>query len=131
MNLSSHKGAQQVKLLIVDDDVDLLQMMVKRISKRNHIVLSANTVDEAISQLAEHSNIEGVVSDLNLENGESGLKILKWMQEISRNIPFILVTGDDTEDTRIKEFENSKFFKFLHKPYSLDILLEMLCHQDQ
>jgi len=131
MNLSSHKGAQQVKLLIVDDDVDLLQMMVKRISKRNHIVLSANTVDEAISQLAEHSNIEGVVSDLNLENGESGLKILKWMQEISRNIPFILVTGDDREDTRIKEFENSKFFKFLHKPYSLDILLEMLCHQDQ
>lgn len=124
------RGLLKVKLLIVDDDVDLLEMMVKRISKRNHSVLSAKSTEEAISILSNEPGIEGVVSDLNLGNGEQGTAIFLWMQAHSIQIPFVLVTGDDIFENKIKELQNSSsLFLPLQKPFSLDSLFEKLsCH---
>lgn len=77
-------------LLIDDDDdaVSLLQMMLRRKGVRSAI---ARSIREARQILAEHDDVDTVVTDYELGDGDTGLML--HAECSARKIRFVVLTG--------------------------------------
>ncbi len=113
-----------MKLLIIDDDKDLLMMTSRRLSRKGIESVCASSLSEAKEIFAQNQKFDGIVSDYYLENGENGLS---FYEEHVRGVfagKFVLATGDDRADGRIGKYckEDSQF-SVLEKPFSVETLL--------
>ena len=83
-----------MKLLLVDDEVTMIQIMEKAIDwKKKGIqkVFVAYNADEARDILAS-SAIDIMICDIEMP-GESGLELIQWMQDAYPEIICIILTG--------------------------------------
>ena len=85
-----------VKILVVDDEPLIVQLMEKQLASQGHIVFKAGSGEEAIKSLME-TPVDQVICDLAMK-GLDGLETLKQMRVKceERGMPkprFILVTG--------------------------------------
>ncbi|MFB6198682.1 MAG: response regulator, partial [Halobacteriaceae archaeon] len=88
----------EIEVLHIEDDRgfrNLLSDYFKQIN-RNITVESEQSVERGIDRLESASDIDCVVSDLELP-GKSGLEFLEWVRETLSNLPFILYTGKGSE----------------------------------
>jgi DNA-binding response OmpR family regulator len=82
-----------MKLLIVDDDLDLCQLLQEHFEKRfDGEVFTATTPGEAL-RLLEELEPEGMLLDINLRSKLSGFDVLTRASEISSATKVIMVTG--------------------------------------
>lgn len=86
-----------MRVLIVDDEVEFLQLMEKRLSRRGMTVSTAPDGQSALALLdtARDSNEEMyrvVVMDVRMP-GMDGLETLRRMKEKIPDLPIILLTG--------------------------------------
>lgn len=114
----------QLKMLLVEDDLDLLQMVGSVVEKLNYEVFKVDTVDKAIEFLKENSP-DVIVSDYYL-NKESAWSLHKYLREtLQQNTPFIVITGYDvsSEMQSMLEDENTDI---IHKPFGKKELEQVL-----
>ena len=85
-----------MRALFVDDEVEFLELMHKRLTRRGMDVITApdgltalKLLDQAIQ---EGQTFEIVVMDVRMP-GMDGLETLRHMKEKAPNIPVILLTG--------------------------------------
>ncbi|WP_127717447.1 HD domain-containing phosphohydrolase [Halobacteriovorax sp. HLS] len=119
---------KNIKILIVDDMEDLLDLYeVVLDSKFDATILRATSSIEAIEALSSHENINLIISDLNMPEG-NGDKIIYYNTQ-NNKIPFILCTSENIEalPKELKqEIENSNNYLYLQKPVaSKDILFNV------
>ncbi len=110
-------------VLFVDDEVDFLDTVVKRIQKRNVNALGAKNGEEALA-LLKQSPVDVVVLDVRMP-GMDGIEVLK---EIKRNYPLIeviMLTGHASLEVAIEGMELGAF-DYLMKPVEIDDLLYKL-----
>ena len=79
------------RLLIVDDDKDLLLIMSEYLSDYGFELELAYSAAQARHYL-EHSACDAIVSDFNMP-GESGLDLLGHVSSRYPGLPFIMMTG--------------------------------------
>ena len=110
------------RILIVDDDPDILRTLTRGLERRSYQVVCAAKADSAYAIL-ENQHIDIVVLDLLMPQiaGEAlALAITsKWPRMIGR---IILMSGDRSRGEQLKLKGAS--FPFLAKPFSFD----QLCH---
>lgn len=89
------------KILIVDDDPDVLQLLGQLLSHDGHIVASAADGASALKQVAGGAiQPELLLSDYNLPNGMNGLELMmKLRSTIPHGLPAIILTGDISSQT--------------------------------
>lgn len=83
-----------MKLLLVDDELTMIQIMEKAIDwKKEGIqkIFVAYNADEARDILAS-SEIDIMICDIEMP-GESGLELIKWMQDMYPEVICIILTG--------------------------------------
>lgn len=116
-----------MKILIIDDDLDLLKMIARKFSRKGYTPLLASNLTEAIELFQTHPDLIGVVCDYFLQKGENGLSFYeKYLREQFKG-KFVLVTGDKYADDKIKKYEKEdKLFYSVEKPYCLDKILELI-----
>lgn len=110
-------------VLFVDDEVDFLHTIVKRIQKRNVNALGAKNGEEALA-LLKQSPVDVVVLDVKMP-GMDGIEVLK---EIKRKYPLtevIMLTGHASLEVAIQGMEIGAF-DYLMKPVEIDDLLYKL-----
>ena len=110
-----------MKILIIDDDIDLLEITARRIGKKGLQNVTASDIKYAEEILEKTNDLEGIICDLFLKNGENGLDF--YEKTIRKKFPykFVLATGDKDADARIKKFsKEDKLFFSVEKPYSID-----------
>ncbi len=78
------------KILIVDDDADLVQVVASFLRKENHVVEIAHNADDG-RHLLSSCEYDVVVLDWSLPDG-SGVDILKWYRKAG-SAPVIMLTG--------------------------------------
>ena len=91
-----------LKLLIVEDMAEDIELIVLALEARgvNFNYDTAETATECRKML-ENCQYDAVLSDYRLP-GFNGLEVLKLMQELGQDIPFILVTGSLGEEAAVE-----------------------------
>lgn len=101
-------------VLLVDDDKNLLQGLMRALRSQPYTLLTANSAEEA-TFLLKSNTIDVVVSDECMP-GMRGTEYLQW---VAKNFPKtvrILLTGNPSPDTAVRAVNQGQVFRFLTKP---------------
>ena len=100
----------QGKILIVDDSESNAAVMAMHAEAEwENPIITASTVQDAISILNQHNDIVTVISDYNMGEGTGG-DIYQFIKKDKPTISFILIAGDD-----IDTFKENPIFADLFK----------------
>jgi len=109
------------KLLIVDDETDILEFAANFFRKRKVEVFTAPNGEQAVSMALSHKpNL--VLMDIGM-SGIDGIETLKRMKEMDCNTKVIMVTGrEPQEDASFNKCMELGAMGYIHKPLELDEL---------
>lgn len=85
------ENARVYKVLVVDDENSVRDLMTDLLKKEKHLVKSASSGEEALEIIAKE-DFDIVVLDIKL-SGMSGLETLKKIKELKPAIAVIMTTG--------------------------------------
>lgn len=110
------------KILIVDDDPEILEFISTVLKKEGFSVITANS-GLKVGMLVVAENPDVILIDVMMPglNGYDTCKKLK-KEKISKNIPVILITGIDKEDIK-KKYKKVKANDFIIKPFETKELI--------
>lgn len=117
-----------MKVLLVDDEAEFLETLVKRLAKRNITALGVQSGEEALEAL-EKQDVDIVVLDVKMP-GMDGIETLREIKRRSPIVEVIMLTGHASLDVAVKGMEYGAF-DYLMKPISIDELLYKLEDADQ
>lgn len=89
-----------MKILVVDDDKEIVELLSIYIKNEGYEPLSANSGQEALDQLSAHSDIALMVSDIMMP-GIDGIEVVKRVRKESQ-IPIIIVSAKTTDMDKIQ-----------------------------
>ncbi|HDZ23682.1 MAG TPA: response regulator [Desulfobacteraceae bacterium] len=107
------------KVLFVDDEIDFLETLMKRMKKRGVDVMGVGSGDEAL-KLLDESRPDVVVLDVKMP----GMDGIETLQEIKKRYPLvevIMLTGHANVEVAIQGMELGAF-DYLMKPMAIDEL---------
>lgn len=111
------------KLLIVDDEPLLVEILIDELSLRGYAVVGATSGQEALT-LLENERFDLVISDVRMPK-MSGLQLLDKTKSLSRQAPlFILVSG--FSDISQAEAIGKGALGLFAKPYQFDEILSLI-----
>ena len=84
-----------IKILWVDDEIDLLKPHLLFLEKKGYETETSNNATDAL-EILENENFDAVLIDENMP-GLSGLEALPKIKEIRPNVPVIMVTKSEEE----------------------------------
>lgn len=113
---------ESLYVLIVDDEEDFVETMVKRLKKRNIEVFGVLSGEEAIAFLhKENPPVDLVVLDIKMP-GKSWKETLQEIKQYNPLIEIILLSGHASLETARQGLDLGAF-DYLIKPIALDDLL--------
>lgn len=110
----------KIKILWVDDEIDLLKPHILFLEKKNYEVTTCNNGRDAIDVFAE-DNFDIVFLDENMP-GISGLETLQEIKEKKSSVPVIMITKSE-EEYIMEEAIGSKIADYLIKPVNPNQIL--------
>ncbi|MEW6442209.1 MAG: response regulator [bacterium] len=111
---------EEFSVLLVDDEVEFLDVLVKRLRKRKLKILSANTGEEAL-RLVREQPVDVTVLDVKMP-GMDGITVLREIKKINPSIEVVMLTGHANVEVAIEGMELGAF-DYLMKPVDIDELL--------
>jgi DNA-binding response OmpR family regulator len=109
------------RILIVDDDVALLEVLTLAFSDAGHAVETAPDGGAALDRLRGGAVPDAIVSDINMP-GVDGFALCRKLREQGNPVPIILLTSRDTEIDEALGLELGAD-DYISKPFSTRILL--------
>jgi len=117
------KSKGRIRLLLVDDEIGYLEVLSKRIRKRNLDVTTASTGQDAI-QILRRADFDVAVVDLKMVDMD-GIEILTIFKKMDPDLEVIILTGHGSEQAAREGIEKGAF-DYLTKPCDLESLLEII-----
>jgi DNA-binding NtrC family response regulator len=114
---------QKIKILIVDDEVDFLNSVAKRLELRGFDVTPVGNGKDAL-KATKKSQFDLALLDLKMP-GMDGTEVLSRLKKKHRFLEVIMLTGHGSIDSAV-ECGKLGAFDYLTKPYELDNLLDVL-----
>lgn len=111
---------ETIKIMWVDDEIDLLKPHILFLEKKNYKVTTFNNGRDAIDAF-EDGNFDIVFLDENMP-GMSGLETLSEMKEKKSTTPMIMITKSE-EEYIMEEAIGSKIADYLIKPVNPNQIL--------
>ena len=112
-------------ILLVEDDAAVRSATGLFLKSCGYRVSSAACVAEALARAAEAPDVDVVVSDLHLADGESGLEAIAAVRTtLGRNLGAIIVTGDTSQVMR--GLARDAHTRIASKPIQADEMLSLL-----
>ncbi len=113
-------------ILLVEDDPEVRELLEMSLKSEGHHTTTAPDAIAALALLA-HGMIRPdlILADYNLPNGLTGLQLsAKFRQEIGRDIPVVILTGDISSET-LREINRQNCVR-LNKPVMLNELTQAI-----
>ncbi|MBW1784422.1 MAG: response regulator [Deltaproteobacteria bacterium] len=112
------------RALVVDDEEDFLETIVKRLNKRNIDTTGVTNGEDAL-ELMKQKLFDVVILDIKMPGGMDGIEALREMKKIQPLAEVILLTGHASVETSIEGMKLGAF-DYLLKPIKLEDLLVKL-----
>ncbi len=129
MNIAAEEHIEQTlkgqkRILIVDDEQSILDILTQFLTSKNFLVTQALSSTEAYA-LLEHEVFSMVLLDWKL-NGRGGgehlaMGVLRKCRELYPNLPITVISGERCIDVASDAIRNGAD-AFIAKPFSLDVL---------
>lgn len=104
------------KVLIVDDDPSLTELLVDTLEVIGYESRSASSAHEALD-LIRDENFSLVITDINMPE-MSGIELLQEIKKVDAQMPVMLITGVGTDTLKQEAFEFGAD-GFLSKPFRI------------
>lgn len=111
------------RVLLVDDEIEFLETLLKRLRKRNLDAIGVKSGEEALQTLKENP-VDVIVLDMKMP-GMDGIQALREIKRIYPLIEVIMLTGHANMEVAIEGMELGAF-DYLMKPMNIDELLYKL-----
>ncbi|ETX02224.1 MAG: response regulator [Candidatus Entotheonella factor] len=109
------------KILLVDDEIDVLRLLSIRLNASGYEVVTAESGEQALAQLSV-SRPNLVITDLRMD-GMDGMALFDAIQQSNTTLPVILLTAHGSIPDAI-DATNRGVFSFLTKPWDSQTLLD-------
>lgn len=106
-----------MRILVVDDHPDSLELLEAALQRDGHEVLRAESCQEALQHAASHE-LDLLITDLRLDDG-SGWDLLAALQTSHPALPAIAISGL-AFPTDVAKSQAAGFCEHLAKPVSLE-----------
>jgi len=113
----------EFSVLLVDDENEFLETLLKRLRKRRIKVTGVNSGEEALKMLKE-TPTDIVVLDVKMQ-GMDGIQTLREIKKIKPLVEVIMLTGHANLEVAVEGMEVGAF-DYLMKPTDVDELLYKL-----
>mgnify|MGYP003419330588 FL=1 len=109
-----------MRILIVEDEIDLQNILVKRLSLENYSVDACDNGNDAIHYI-RMTSYDLVILDIMLP-GANGLQVLQTIRAEHNSTPVLLLTAKDAIEDRVAGLDLGAD-DYLVKPFAFDELL--------
>jgi DNA-binding NtrC family response regulator len=120
---SQNINGEKIKVLLVDDEINFVDVLFKRLSKRNIDVTKTYSGTESIKALRK-VDFDVAVLDLKMEDMD-GLEVLKIFKNMYSKMEVIILTGHESEQTA-REGMKYGAFAYLTKPCDFEELIDTI-----
>ncbi len=118
--MEKDKNVNPIRLLLVDDEEGFVNVLTKRMARRNINVTVALSGTEGIQALRKN-DFDVAVLDLKMEDMD-GIEVLKIFKKMYPEMAVIMLTGHGSEQAA-KEGMEYGAFDYLTKPCQLEDLI--------
>ncbi len=110
-----------VKILILDDEVDMLQLLKTiLVRKTDHEILTTNNPLELEELMTEHQ-FGLIISDLKML-GRDGLEVIEAVHKIDESIPVVIITAYGSLESA-QEAIRKGAYDYITKPFRKEQVL--------
>jgi DNA-binding response OmpR family regulator len=121
--MTEQVSSTPINLLLVDDEEGYVQVLAKRLGKRNIRVTPALCGSEGIQRL-RREDFDVAVLDLKMEDMD-GIEVLRVFKRMVPSMPVIMLTGHGSEKAAREGLELGAF-DYLTKPCDLEELVRKI-----
>ncbi len=114
------ENRKSYKILVVDDEVNILKVLSALLKKEGYEVISAESGEDALTHLYEEG-ISVVITDLKMP-GMDGIELLKNVMRYNSDIPVIILTAHGTINNAVEAIKLGAF-DYLTKPFDREELI--------
>ena len=111
------------KILVVDDDQNILKVIRMRLVSGGYYVTSVTGAESAL-KLAEKEPFDLALIDLKL-NGQDGVQLMENIHHINPHIPVIILTAHGTINSAVHAMKK-RAYSYLTKPFDGHELLQLI-----
>ncbi|MZG31508.1 MAG: sigma-54-dependent Fis family transcriptional regulator [Nitrospinae bacterium] len=113
----------QNKILIVDDEQNILWVLKKGLEKKNYLVHTATSAEEALKQLADNQYLM-MFTDIFM--GETnGLQLLEQLRQVSPGLKVVMMTAQDSMNNTIEAMRLGAY-DYITKPFDFDEVFRLI-----
>lgn len=112
----------QPRILIVDDEPDILKLIERIISEKTHNKIITTNSSLEVPKLLEDNTFDIIMTDLKMP-GMDGLDILKYVKNKGRKELVIIFTAFGTLETAV-EAMSLGVFDYIAKPFKKEQILD-------
>ncbi|HKO96286.1 MAG TPA: sigma-54 dependent transcriptional regulator [Pyrinomonadaceae bacterium] len=116
------------RILIVDDEPSIADVIKLILSESGYEVFTANTVGEATMILCEQS-VDVVITDLRLSDG-SGIDLLTHIKRETPDTEVILMTAYGSIEITVEAIKRGAYY-YVEKPFTPDVLRALVARAVQ
>ncbi len=109
------------KVLLVDDEDGFLDVMTRRLEKRDLEIQTANSGEKALAMLGGDHGIDVVILDVKMPVMD-GIQALREIKKACPLVEVVMLTGHATVETAIEGMRHGAF-DYLMKPCDIEQLV--------
>jgi len=113
---------KKAKLLIIDDEQELVTTLAERLNLRGYDANGVTSFSEAITFIKQIPDV--IILDIGLQDTD-GLEVLKRIKEINPSIQVIMLSGYGDNERINKSLQNGAF-DYLIKPVDIEDLVSKI-----
>ena len=115
-------SAQKGRILVVDDEQGIRELLISEFSKLGYGVFFAVNGEDAISKL-QSEKADLIITDMKMPKVD-GMDLLKYVKENSPESEVIIITGYATVENALEAMHRGAY-DFVQKPFNIDELAEL------
>ena len=110
--------AEKGRILVVDDEQGMRQMLDVFLEKNGYAVVVASSGEEGIRLLGSGKDFDLVITDLLMQK-MGGIELLQEVKKIAGDTEVIVITAYGTTDTAVEAMKQGAY-DYITKPFNLD-----------
>ena len=123
MDENQNVSKNQIKVLLVDDEINFVEVLFKRLSRRDIEVTKTFSGTQGIQAL-RNKDFDVAILDLKMEDMD-GLEVLKIFKKMYPKMQVIILTGHESEQTAREGLEYGAC-AYLTKPCDFEHLFDTI-----